>query len=123
MPNLLVVDDDATIRAMFVRVLRSLGDVDEAKDGADALRLLGAKQYDAILLDWHLPGLDGHAVLKTLDKPGPNRGTPVIVVTADGSERAKATALTGGAVFFLNKPVQLATLAVFVKSTLGKRRA
>lgn len=108
---------------MFARVLKSLGSVSEAKNGAEALQQLGHAKFDAVLLDWHMPGIGGKAVLEMLSKPGPNRDTPIIVVTADVSEHAKATALREGAIFFLNKPVQLATLSVFVKSVLGKKRA
>lgn len=123
MPTLLVVDDDAAIRSMFARVLKSIGDVEEAKDGAEALKLMSHKRYDVVLLDWNMPVIDGPAVLKTLEKPGLNRQTPIIVVTADASERARVEALRQGAVFFLNKPVQISSLAIFVKMTLGKKRA
>jgi two-component system chemotaxis response regulator CheY len=122
-PTLLVVDDDAAIRSMFARVLKSIGDVEEAKDGAEALKMMGQKRYDVVLLDWNMPVIDGPAVLRALEKPGLNRQTPIIVVTADASERARVEALRQGAVFFLNKPVQIASLAIFVKMTLGKKRA
>lgn len=117
-----MVDDDAAIRGMYVRVLRSLGEVLEARDGPSALAALEGAVFDAIILDWHLPGLDGHGVLGHIRK-GPNRDTPVIVVTADPSDRALADALRDGAVFFFNKPVQLASLTVFVKTALAKKRA
>ncbi|MGZ3419041.1 MAG: response regulator [Polyangiales bacterium] len=118
-----MVDDDASIRMMFARTLKSIGTIEEAKDGAEALKLLAQKRYDLLLLDWNMPIVDGPAVLKALEKPGLNRETPIIVITADPSDRARVEALRQGAVFFLNKPVQLATLGVFVKSTLGKKRA
>jgi two-component system chemotaxis response regulator CheY len=122
-PTLLVVDDDASIRSMFARVLKSIGDVEEAKDGAEALKMMGQKRYDVVLLDWNMPIVDGPAVLRALEKPGLNRQTPIIVITADASERARVEALRQGAVFFLNKPVQISSLAIFVKMTLGKKRA
>ena len=49
MPAILVVDDDESIRTMFARALRQLGDVDQAKGGEEALLLLEAKKYDCIL--------------------------------------------------------------------------
>src|SRR5580693_4098566 len=121
MPALLVVDDDPTIRAMFARALQSLGDVETAAHGAEALRMLGAKRYDVVLLDLHMPVMDGFVVLHTLaNKTGPNKSTPVYVVTADASEQARVRALRRHAVFLLTKPVPIATLTALVDSALKK---
>src|SRR5580693_739302 len=116
MPALLVVDDDPTIRAMFARALQALGDVDTAAHGGEALRMLGAKRYDVVLLDLHMPVMDGFIVLHTLA----NRTTPIYVVTADASEQARVRALRRHAVFLLTKPVPIATLTALVGSTIKK---
>ena len=122
MPSILVVDDDSTIRLMFSRALASLGDVEQAAGGMEALRLLGAKKYDIVLMDLNMPGVDGFAVLQALSaKPGPNRDTPVYVVTADTTDRARASALKR-AVFFLTKPVQISLLLTLLGAALGKKR-
>jgi CheY-like chemotaxis protein len=124
MPGILIVDDDPTIRTMFARVLQSLGEIEQAQSGADALRMLSAKRYSVILLDLHMPVIDGFVVLQTLaSKPGPNHDTPVFVVTADVSEQARVRALRQHAVFFLTKPVPLATLSALVDSSLKKSAA
>jgi CheY-like chemotaxis protein len=121
MSALLVVDDDPTIRTMFARALKSLGEVDLAAHGGEALRMLGSKRYDVVLLDLHMPVMDGFVVLHTLaNKPGPNKLTPVFVVTADASEQARIRALRRHAVFLLTKPVPIATLCALVESTLKK---
>jgi CheY-like chemotaxis protein len=121
MPSLLVVDDDPTIRMMFGRALASLGEVDQAGGGLEALRLLAVKKYDLVLMDLHMPGIDGFAVLQALSaKPGPNKETPVYVITADTSEHARATALRR-AVFFLTKPVQLTLLTTLLTAALNKK--
>jgi CheY-like chemotaxis protein len=121
MPVILVVDDDPTIRSMFARALQALGDVDTAAHGGEALRMLGAKRYDVVLLDLHMPVMDGFIVLHTLaNRPGPNRTTPIYVVTADASEQARVRALRRHAVFLLTKPVPIATLTALVGSTIKK---
>ena len=121
MPLLLVVDDDPTIRTMFARALQALGEVETAAHGGDALRMLGLKRYDVVLLDLHMPVMDGFVVLHTLaNRPGPNWLTPVYVITADASEQARVRALRRHAVFLLTKPVPIGTLTALVGSTIKK---
>lgn len=124
MSNILIVDDDPTIRAMFARALKALGEIDQAANGAEAMRLLGSKKFTVVLLDLHMPVIDGFVILHTLaNKPGPNRDTPVYVITADVSEQARVRALQRHTVFFLTKPVPIGTLMALVESTLKKAAA
>jgi CheY-like chemotaxis protein len=124
MAGILIVDDDPTIRAMFARALKPLGDVETAANGGEALRLLGAKRYGVVLLDLHMPMIDGFVLLHTLSsKGGPNRDTAIFVITADTSEQARLKALRRHAVFLLTKPVPLATLTALVQSALKKAAA
>lgn len=124
MSALLIVDDDPTIRTMFARALKSLGEVEQAANGADALRMLAVRKYAVVLLDLHMPVVDGFAILHALaSKPGLNRDTPIYVVTADMSDQARIRALRRHAVFFLTKPVPIATLVALVDSTLKKSAA
>ena len=117
MPSILIVDDDATNRTMYSRLLRSLGEVEQASDGGEALRLLSARRYDVILLDLL-------TVLGVLDsKPGPNSDTPVYVITADTTDQAREKAFHRGAVCYLTKPVPMATLLAFVGATLKTKAA
>lgn len=121
MSGILIVDDDPTIRAMFARALQSLADVAQAGNGVEALRLLSARKFDIVLLDLHMPVIDGFAVLHALGtKPGMNRDTPIYIVTADTSEQARVNALRRHAVFFLTKPVPIATLVALVDAVLKK---
>lgn len=121
MSNILIVDDDPTIRAMFARALQAQGEIEQAGNGADALRLLSSKKYSVVLLDLHMPLIDGFVILHTLsNKPGPNRDTPIYVITADVSDQTRIRALQRHAVFFLTKPVPIGTLMALVESTLKK---
>src|SRR4051794_23610841 len=102
MATFLVVDDDPAIRTMFVRSLAGLGDVEQADGGRHALTLLHARHYDAVLLDLHMPGSDGFAVLEALAKEDAlNRETPVFVVTGDMSNQARVRALKLRSLLFL----------------------
>src|SRR5206468_2812798 len=65
--RVLVVDDERDIREGCAAVLRACGfPVDEAADGANAVRLLGAHVYDAILSDIAMPGMDGMMLLRAV---------------------------------------------------------
>lgn len=121
MSGLLVVDDDAALRVMYARSLASLGTVDQAEGGRQALQLLGANRYEAIVLDLHMPGVDGFAVLEVIAKEDHiNRDTPVFVVTGDTSEQARVRALKLRSLFLLTKPVPLVMLKSLVESSMKK---
>src|SRR5262249_25645242 len=121
MAGILIVDDDPTIRTMFARALKALGDIEMASNGSEALRMLTAKKYAVMLLDLHMPMMDGFAILHALStKPGPNRDTAVFVITADTSDQARLRALRRHAVFMLTKPVPINTLVSLVDSALKK---
>ncbi len=124
MAGILIIDDDPSIRTMFARALQALGKVSVAPNGAEALRLLALEKYGVILLDLHMPVVDGFSLLETLSaKPGPNRETPIYVISADTSDQARVRALRRHAVFFLGKPVPIVTLTALVDATLKKGAA
>jgi CheY-like chemotaxis protein len=124
MSMFLVVDDDPTIRTMYSRSLAELGEVDVAEGGKQALQLLGTHRYEAVLLDLHMPGVDGFAVLEALAKEDSvNRDTPVYVVTGDGSEQARLRALKLRSLLLLTKPVPLAMLKSLIETSIKKQRA
>jgi DNA-binding response OmpR family regulator len=121
MSTFLVVDDDPAIRTMFARSLSELGEVDVAEGGKQAISLLADMRYEAVLLDLHMPGIDGFAVLEALAKEDAvNRDTPVFVVTGDTSEQARLRALKLRSLLLLTKPVPLAALKSIVEAQLKK---
>jgi DNA-binding response OmpR family regulator len=68
-----------------------------------------------------MPVIDGFVLLHTLSsKPGPNRETPIYVITADTSDGARLKALKHRALFMLTKPVPIVTLVGLVSQTLKK---
>ena len=81
--KVLVVDDSATMRRMVARAVRMAGlpveEVREAADGIEALEALAAGQADLVMLDVHMPRLDGLATLRRLRDDPRTRAQPVIV--------------------------------------------
>ena len=87
MSKVLVVDDEPDVRLMLRMALQMAAhDVAEAECGQAAVDLLNEADYDAIVLDIHLPDISGWDVLKRI-RNSPTRGaTPVVIVTADVSQ-------------------------------------
>src|SRR6185437_16324271 len=101
--TILVADDDPTIRANLVLLLRSEGyEVREAADGLHAAALLRAPDVALALLDLKMPGQDGMAVLRghaeRLEE------VPVIVITAYGGSGPAIEAMRRGAYDYITKP-------------------
>lgn len=111
--RLLVVDDQAVNRTVARRLLDQLGhEADVADNGQSGLRKLEAQAYDLVLLDLHMPVMDGLTMLSTLRAhPDPRvRRTPVIVVTADAQPSVRLRCTQLGGKHFLPKPISLGGL-------------
>ncbi|MGV2828763.1 response regulator [Myxosarcina sp. GI1(2024)] len=101
--KILIVDDHRTIRQTVVQALEALGhQVVPATDGRDALRQLENSEYDLMLLDLKMPGMDGLEVLKKAVKKYPD--LPVVIISAHGTINSAIEAMKLGAVDFLEKP-------------------
>jgi CheY-like chemotaxis protein len=124
MSTLLIVDDDASAREIYVELLRPLcSHIDEAGDGEQALAMLREQRYSAVVMDLHMPTVDGLAVLDALDVGAhPNRGTPVFIVSGDASVRARIQVLRRKTVFFFNKPVDIDALLAQLEQAIKPKR-
>ena len=118
--KLLVVDDDAAVRRIIGRILRSDGlEVIEAADGDEAISLTESEKPVLVVLDIHMPNLDGIATLETILELDP--AIAVIIITGDASDRRAALALERGACDFIAKPFDLDHLRRSVESHLFLR--
>jgi two-component system OmpR family response regulator len=113
--RVLVVEDDARMAAAIRRGLRYEGIVvDLAGGGEEALRLVGATDYDAVLLDVMLPDLDGFETCRRLRAQG--AWLPVIMLTARDAVEDRVRGLDGGADDYLTKPFSLAELLARIRA-------
>ncbi|MBK8727657.1 MAG: response regulator [Holophagaceae bacterium] len=105
--RVLVVDDHPTSRTVLEVQLRHLGcTVATAPDGETALAMLQGAPFDAVLMDWRMPGLDGIETARRLNAlPGINAATTVIMVTAYARELVWPQAQAAGIRHCLLKPV------------------
>lgn len=105
--HLLVVEDDEINQLVAVGILASRGyTADVAQDGADALAMLAERTYDAVLMDCHMPVLDGYdATAELRRREGDGRRTPVIAMTAGVGAADRDRCLAAGMDDFVPKPV------------------
>lgn len=118
MPCLLLVDDDYEFSALLERYFRTEGfGVEFAHDGEQALELALARDYDLIVLDIMMPGLDGLEVLRRLRQ---RKKTPVLMLTALGEDSDSIAGFEQGADDYLGKPCNLKVLLARVKALLRR---
>jgi CheY-like chemotaxis protein len=99
----LIVDDEKNIRLTLIRSLEDLGvEIDIAGNGEEALYKIKERDFGAILLDLHMPGVDGMEVLRQARKVRPD--IRIIIITAYGTVERAVEAMKLGAVEFLQKP-------------------
>lgn len=124
--RVLVVEDDATLRAGLVQALvAARHEAGLAADGPHADTLLATEPFDLLVLDLGLPGMDGLDVLRRLRGRhyGPNRGMPVLILSARDSMAARVRGLDGGADDYLTKPFDLPEFDARVRALLRRGQA
>ncbi|MBF0635370.1 MAG: response regulator, partial [Nitrospinae bacterium] len=121
----LLVDDSRIIRQIELSVLTKIGgfEIAEAVDGLDAIGKLKANKYDIVLLDWMMPKMNGEQVLRAIRTvPGPNKDTPVLMVTAEVERRKILGLATLGISGYVTKPFTAELLEDKIKGILGKKK-
>jgi two-component system, OmpR family, response regulator len=119
--RLLIVEDEVKMAGLIRRGLREEGlSADVAIKGEDALWMAQATDYDAIVLDVMLPGLDGFATCRRMREEGV--WAPVLMLTARDSVEDRVAGLDGGADDYLTKPFSFAELLARLRA-LARRGA
>ncbi len=118
--HILVVDDEAALRAAMAAFFRSLGhDVQIAASGTAARALLETNDYDVVLMDLRMPGLGGEALYRELCVRKPYMAHRVVFVTGDLQSDAARVFLAEAGRHIIGKPFQLDDLAAIVASITG----
>jgi two-component system copper resistance phosphate regulon response regulator CusR len=117
--RVLLVEDEARVRSFIKRGLIEAGlALDEAADGDRALEIAFEADYDAIVLDLTLPGLDGLEVLRRLR--GEGCAAPVLILTARDSIDDRVRGLDAGADDYLVKPFAFAELLARLRALMRR---
>ncbi len=115
--RILIVDDEATIRASLVESLTREGyEISSAETGEEALAKCHSTSFDLVITDLKLPGVSGIEILQALRNQG--NGTPVIMMTAYGDVDTAVNAMRMGAYDFIPKPFKLGVMKSQVRAAL-----
>ena len=116
----LIVDDDATIRDVLSEILMEGGYcVDTAEDGVDALAKVKEDDFDSILCDIWMPGMNGIDLLKEIKKYDPT--LPVVMITGYPDVRVAVEAIKEGASDFIAKPVRMEQVEIIIEKLVKER--
>ena len=119
--KVLVVDDFATMRRIVKGVLKQLGfsNIIEAEDGSLALEELKKEEIGLIVSDWNMPNMSGLDLLKAVRGDENLKGTPFIMVTAEGQKENVVEAVKAGVSSYIIKPFTPETFSEKLKKVLS----
>lgn len=111
--HILVVDDSSTMRRILCKTLSRLGfpHTSEAPNGHAALAQMQATPVDLVILDWHMPGMSGIELVRTMRATPATRHVPVLMVTANAAPDDIVRAVHSGISAYVVKPFTGETLA------------
>ena len=119
MSNILIVEDEAQIaRFVELELIHEGNSVDKAEDGRVGLDMALSKDYDLILLDVMLPGINGFEVLRRIRM---KKDTPVILLTARDAVMDKVSGLDAGADDYITKPFAIEELLARIRVALKRK--
>lgn len=123
MSKILIVEDEATIRRVLVKILLEENEalqIDEAVDGLEALEKIKKEDYDLVLCDIKMPKLDGIELLEAVKKTKPE--TPMIMISGHGDLETAVQSMRLGAFDYISKPPDLNRLLTAVRNALEKKQ-
>ena len=108
----LVVDDFSTMRRIIKNLLKDLGfsNIQEADDGSTALPMLQQGDFDFVVTDWNMPGMQGIDLLRAIRADDKLKHLPVLMVTAEAKKEQIVAAAQAGVNGYVVKPFTAATL-------------
>jgi two-component system chemotaxis response regulator CheY len=110
--KILVVDDFSTMRRIIKNLLKDLGftNIQEADDGSTALPMLQQGDFDFVVTDWNMPGMQGIDLLRAIRSDDSLKHLPVLMVTAEAKKEQIVAAAQAGVNGYVVKPFTAATL-------------
>jgi len=116
---ILIVDDDDAIRGTLYDLLSDRYECHTASMAEEALQYLEVEEYDAVLTDISMPGLNGVELLKRVQQR--DSATPVILISGKGSEQDSQSLLGLGAFAYVTKPFTLDEIELLVERAVASK--
>ena len=122
--RILLVDDNEINREVVKAILEPLSlTIEEAENGVDAVTLAGRTAYDMILMDSHMPVMNGEEATRSIrSRKGINQKTPIIAITADAISGVRERLLTGGMDDYISKPIHTAEIYRIIRKYLPEEK-
>jgi len=119
MSRILVIDDERSIRNTLKDILEyEKYEVDVAEDGSQGLDLISKGEYDIVLCDIKMPGMDGIEVLEKIQPLSPDM--PVVMISGHGNIDTAVESIKKGAYDFIEKPLDLNRLLITIRNATDK---
>ena len=121
--RILVVDDSSLVRLYYLAALEKAGFVvEQAINGIEAIEKVLAREFDLLIVDVNMPGMDGFSFVRDLRRGQEDvAALPVLMITTEAGEQDFADARAAGANYYLVKPVLEADLVRHVSALAGRR--
>jgi excisionase family DNA binding protein len=121
-PRILIVDDEQAVRDLVATYLSTADyDVETVEDGPTALERLQASEYDLLITDLKMPGMDGLSVIRETRRH--NADIPIIIITAFSTEASAIEAINLGVSGYLTKPFRMERVLAMAARALGEPAA
>ena len=123
MPKILIIEDEAAIRRVLIKIMTAENNelqIDEAEDGLEGFRLVEKNDYDLVLCDIKIPKMDGVEVLEKSMQIKPE--IPFIMISGHGELETAVQTMRLGAYDYISKPPDLNRLLNAVKNALDKKK-
>src|SRR4030043_831620 len=119
MANILVIDDEKSIRSTLKDILEHEGfNIEVASNGPEAIEIFSKSQFDAVPCEIKMPGMDGIEVLEKIQSI--TNEVPVIMISGHGTIDTAVEAIKKGAYDFIEKPPDLNRLLITIRNAMDK---
>ena len=120
MVRIMIIEDDEEMRSLLKDFFEEEGfETDSVSNGVDALRMLSKDHFDLVITDIRMPGLTGLDILPRIRSLKPE--TPIIVMTAYGSDDVRRRSFERGATIYLEKPIHLSELRTVIREMVLRK--
>src|SRR5580698_4048195 len=120
MPNILIIDDERSIRKTLSEILSYEGyKIEEAVDGEDGLKKFLSASYDIVICDVKMPKMDGIEFLEKARAANPD--VPIIIISGHGNIESAVEAVKKGAFDYISKPPDLNRLLITLRNALDRQ--